>query len=489
MVRGSDLRFVVERGGGPAAALLEVPGVPLDAVNAAFGPQTSPLYRILRPLYEMPRMSSHAIAAIINTGVRRMARESAFVNVGVWRGFSLLSGMAGNPDRTCIGVDNFSESGSPREAFLERFERHRSARHEFCYMGYEEYFEAHHGGPIGFYLYDGNHAYEHQLRGLQVAERFFTDDCVVLVDDTNMPEAREGTLDFIDQSERDYAVLLDERTAENRHPTFWNGVMVLQAIGASDAPEGQAIPAVVPSTPLLRHEPIEVKPDSLVSLVVWDPEPDARALGRTIERTLAQTWPNVEVVIVANPGADHDVADTMRGFEDRVVAVESTDAAGTGPRIGLERSRGEFVSVVDSHVELDEAAVEMGLALPGLVRFDRGAPPPRRAFRAGQDIGRVLPRGEPYVFVDGAPYATLTIGAGPALSLVAKGEDRELLDDAAALARIERMCGEGARFVVVAWTAFAWLSTRPLLEQRLRSKARCLLENERVLVFELPVEA
>jgi hypothetical protein len=486
MSRGSDFRFVVGRSGKRAATLLEMPGTPIDTHNATLGPETAALYRTLRPLCDIPRMSSHAVAAIINQGARRMAPGSAFVNVGVWHGFSLLSGMAANPETPCIGVDNFSERGDPREAFLERFEQRRGPRHQFFYMGYEDYFANHHRGPIGLYLYDGDHAYDHQVRGLQVAEPFFSDDCVVIVDDTNMTEPRQGTLDFIAQSDRDYALLLDTPTAENGHPTLWNGIMVFQATGASGAADRRP-PGSVDAPPRSRRQvaPTPVGPDSLVSIVVWDPEPEATALKTTLERALAQTWPHVEVLVV-NHSPDKSVAEVIRSFEDRVISIPTSSAPGAGPSVGVASSRGDFVGLVDSHSDLDEAAVEMALALPRLVRFDRGARSPRRPLRAWHDIDRAIPEGEAFILVGETAFVAQTIGPGPALTLIEQGEEPDLLDDVAAITRVEKLNDDGTKFIVFLWTAFAWLSDRPLLERRLRSQGRCLLDNERAMVFEMP---
>ncbi len=80
-------------------------------------------------------------------------------------------------------------------------------------------------------MYDGAHEYHHQVKGLRLAEPFFADDCIVMVDDANWGHTRKATLDFIRESDSDYEMLLDQRTACNGHPTFWNGVMVFQRVG------------------------------------------------------------------------------------------------------------------------------------------------------------------------------------------------------------------------------------------------------------------
>lgn len=189
------------------------------------------LRRTLAPLKKVPRMSTAAIACLINRGVATMRPGEAFVNVGVWNGFTFLSGLAGNPDKPCVGVDDFSQFEAPREAFLARFNRFKSPAHAFYDLDYRDYFARIHRGPIGFYLYDGEHSYQNQLHGLTVAEPFFGPRCVVMVDDTNLTEARQATLDFMARSPHRWQVLLDVHTARNGHPTWWNGILLLRRQG------------------------------------------------------------------------------------------------------------------------------------------------------------------------------------------------------------------------------------------------------------------
>jgi hypothetical protein len=200
----------------------------LEVMNTEIPGEDRERIKKLGSLLNIPRMSTFAIAAIINKAVSLMREDLSYVNVGVWNGFTLLSGMVDNPRKTCVGIDNFSQFGGPRRAFLERFNKHKSAAHSFYDMDYRDYFRGPHRGMIGAYLYDGEHSYANQFEGLQVAEPYFADDCLVFVDDTNWSEPRSATLDFISQSANHYEILLDEMTCQNRHPTYWNGFMVLQ---------------------------------------------------------------------------------------------------------------------------------------------------------------------------------------------------------------------------------------------------------------------
>src|SRR4029077_1660692 len=125
--------------------------------------------------------------------------------------------------KPCIGVDNFCSSGGPREALLRRFYRDRGAAQRFYDMDYLDYFAMVHREAIGFYIFDGPHSYEHQLKNLEIAERFLAPGCCVLIDDTNQEGAMRGTRDFLHQRPGAYEILLDQTTSRNCHPTWWNG--------------------------------------------------------------------------------------------------------------------------------------------------------------------------------------------------------------------------------------------------------------------------
>lgn len=61
-------------------------------------------------------------------------------------------------------------------------------------------------------------------------------------------------------------------------------------------------------------------------------------------------------------------------------------------------------------------------------------------------------------------------------------------DDRSAISELERQRQAGVSFIAFAWPAFWWLDFYKDFQRHLRSHSRCLLENERLLVFDLTQE-
>lgn len=200
---------------------------PLEAINTKFSrDRWNPERRkILRKLFAVPKMSTVAIGAFVNRLVESLPPDQAYLNIGVWYGYSLFAGMLGNPEKRCIGVDTFRYFSGPRRQFLRRFHRYRSPHHEFFAMDWRQYFVRGHHGSIGLLFYDAEHDYESQHQALTAAAPFLAPGAYILVDDTNEDSPRRALVDFL-MAHPDIELLYDISTAGNCHPTYWNGLMV-----------------------------------------------------------------------------------------------------------------------------------------------------------------------------------------------------------------------------------------------------------------------
>jgi Glycosyl transferase family 2/Methyltransferase domain len=501
--RDEDGRYVVTRRDGSRARWLALPGVPPDLFNAVLPQDESQIRSRLRQLCSIPKMSTFGIGAIVHQAVARMPADHAFVNVGVWNGFTLLCGLAGNPDSRGVGIDNFSQFGGPRDDFLARFESRRSPRHEFHDLDYTEYFARIHHGPIGVYIYDGEHSYQNQLKGLQTAEPFFSEDCIIVVDDTNWIEPWQATLDFISQSRHDYRLLLDQTTCQNGHPSFWNGVMVLQRTGRHGQPDAPLLslsefrraaateprPPTIDWNAALALEPRV--PAAPVSVVIAHCQAEAD-LAAAIAGARNLTYPNVEIVVVDLVCSELS-QEIMAGCGRRVLAIHGASGADLSAafRAGLDASHGDWVCFLDSEQVLVPTAIEKGLTF--------GREPSGRMhsvsdwydniFRSVSELARIVPPRQTLVLVDDQQWEISGMVADRrVLPFLEHGGEYHgpAPDDGTAIRELERMRKEhGAGFIVFGWPAFWWLDHYKEFSSYLQTHFRCLLQNERVRVFDL----
>ncbi|MCC5651559.1 glycosyltransferase family 2 protein [Nostoc sp. XA013] len=106
---------------------------------------------------------------------------------------------------------------------------------------------------------------------------------------------------------------------------------------------------------------------------------------------------------------------------------------------------------------------------------------------ATQDIASSIPAGESLILVDENQWGSKVI---PEFRLLPFLECNGQYwgpppDDRTAIRELERMRQEGASFMVFAWPGFWWLDYYFGLRNYLRSKFYCVLDNSRLIVFDL----
>ena len=182
-------------------------------------------------LLKIESMSTYAMGHLINQICKNLSSNQLYLNIGCWKGFSLIAGMI---DTSCkvIGVDNFSQFGGPKNEFLKNFYKYKKENiHQFFNEDYKVFFEnfKKNNKKIDFYFYDGEHSYKNQYENLEIADYFLNEGAIIMIDDINFPEVENGSKDFVNKYSSKYDIIKEVKTFNNHcHPSFWNGVMIIR---------------------------------------------------------------------------------------------------------------------------------------------------------------------------------------------------------------------------------------------------------------------
>jgi hypothetical protein len=106
-------------------------------------------------------------------------------------------------------------------------------------------------------------------------------------------------------------------------------------------------------------------------------------------------------------------------------------------------------------------------------------------FRTAQEVASVTPRKETVILADGGLGADFVIGRSVVPFLERNGQYWAPPDGATAVRELERLRAAGAKFICFAWPSFWWLDHYVDLLEYLNSNAQRILENDRVVLFDL----
>ena len=165
---------------------------------------------------------------LLNCAVASLDAGEVYVEVGCYKGASLVGAAAGNPEPRIYACDNFSQFDGAAEALgtvLAQFTR--PGQVEFHDLDFREFMALApwHPAKIGAYFYDGGHSFADQYDGIRYALPHLADDSLIIIDDTNKRAARSADA-LIARQVPGFELILNLRTPKNHHPTWWNGIQV-----------------------------------------------------------------------------------------------------------------------------------------------------------------------------------------------------------------------------------------------------------------------
>jgi len=203
-----------------------------------------PLDRRLRNvLDDVPGMATENKLLMLNLAVANLAPGEVYVEVGCYKGATLVGAARGNREARVFACDNFSKFDGTEQILRANLERHAPGQVEFFNLESRRFLELAPWRParVGAYFYDGGHSFRDQFEGLAYAIPSLADDAVVIIDDTNKREARSADA-LVARLVPGLEPLLDLRTPRNHHPTWWNGIQLFRYRRAAAAPQAVSDP-------------------------------------------------------------------------------------------------------------------------------------------------------------------------------------------------------------------------------------------------------
>lgn len=178
-------------------------------------------------------MSAPRVYAVINAIVSCMDAGEMYIEVGCYQGGSLIAALLDNQAQA-IGVDNYSEfqTTSSFQRTLNNLNQFGVApRVSLKNMSYKDFFaDVLLDFQIAAYYYDGEHNYEGQLAGMEIAWSHLHSGSIVIVDDLFYPEVNRAVNQFIANHVSQVRVLCAIDSLNDCDSVWWNGVCVLRVL-------------------------------------------------------------------------------------------------------------------------------------------------------------------------------------------------------------------------------------------------------------------
>jgi predicted O-methyltransferase YrrM len=168
---------------------------------------------------------------LLNIAVRHLQGSEIYLEIGTYRGRTLIGAMIGTGNRRGVGIDNFSEFCDDPDAReieihdrLVAFKLDRVV--EFIRGDYRNFSTSE---KIGVYFYDGCHNTIPGYRALEYMVPYLADQALIVVDDFSGEGVWDSVRRFSRAHFREARVLFAMHTNDfpNPHKNWWNGVIVL----------------------------------------------------------------------------------------------------------------------------------------------------------------------------------------------------------------------------------------------------------------------
>jgi len=181
---------------------------------------------------DVPGMATESKLALLNLAAAHLGPGEAYLEVGSFKGLSLIGAMLGNQRQRFYAIENFLEfnldGDATRAELLDNLARWVDPRRVELLEG--DCFDLLRRAsplrePVGVYFYDGAHGRLPHYLALGIAEPWLAERALVVVDDASWPIVRRATERYL-AAHPGYRLLFDLPAEREEDPRWWNGVRV-----------------------------------------------------------------------------------------------------------------------------------------------------------------------------------------------------------------------------------------------------------------------
>lgn len=186
--------------------------------------------RFAEVLEAVPGLARPNNLALLDVAVSCLEAGESYVEVGSFRGTSLIAALLGNAAADAVAIDDFSLRDGSRAQLGENLERFGLRGRPTILEG--DAFDLLRSGAlggrnVGVYYYDAGHEYEQQLEGLRLVEPHLASRALLIVDDSDWEQVERAIGDYLAGQPKARELLrLDGK--DRGRPWWWEGVTVLE---------------------------------------------------------------------------------------------------------------------------------------------------------------------------------------------------------------------------------------------------------------------
>jgi hypothetical protein len=190
--------------------------------------------RYIDVLDKVQAMTTPSNMHLLNMGVQQLGQGECYLEVGTWRGSTLIGALLGNQaEGYAIDNDTMNEHDgdirSSQTVWRENMARFGlSTRTHYIDASVPAVWDVLDVPPVGVYLFDGDKSSEEAAyAGLWGVVPYLADEALIIVDDANEINIRRAVWRFEKEHFGHAVKFLDIPTPGNCWPCFWNGVLAI----------------------------------------------------------------------------------------------------------------------------------------------------------------------------------------------------------------------------------------------------------------------